>query len=54
MLRRASGLRGVAKIGGWSPRSELIVEGMEEGIEEGIVAHVVEGKIDVVAEGVAG
>ena len=40
------------KIGGWNAQSELIVEGIEEGIEEGIVARIVEGNVEVVAEGV--
>ena len=49
LLRRASGLKGMAKRG-WNTRSEVLVEG----IEEGLVAHIVEGNVEVVAEGVAG
>ena len=49
LLRRASGLKGMAKRG-WNTRSEVLVEG----IEEGIVAFVVEGNVAVVDEGVVG
>ena len=57
LLRRASGLKGMAKRG-WNTRSAVLVVGIEEGIdegnEEGIVARIVEGNVEVVAEGVAG